>query len=1020
MTPIHQLRNWMRSWQHRFVKRLTNTRRWSGHALEQFEDRTLLATVTLSGGVRFKQVAVPQFDPRIYDGWTTRADISYTTQLASTSSAGSHSHSRAISLTSGTVSSDGDHNHSAAHDAVTLANTGILIPGFSITVSASGRHSHSYSSLSGTTSTVGNHSHTVPSTSRDFTVSSQSTLQLLRGTSTLIADFGTVTTSTNGSHDHNGQVTANGDHDHTYSPTFSTSVTYTYFANRSPVAHAGGANGIYLAPQGQSFQLSANGSSDADTFYGDQLTFEWDLDGDGLYDDATGATPTISAGTLDSLIALRGVSFEIALKVIDFVGAQTIATARINVPTAPGELAVTSQKIDENLPANSLLANVSAIDPNFGDTLTFSLPMGVTDNDLFEISGTTLSVLQSFNFEEQSEYTITLRAADQTGLHTDTEFTISVNDINEAPVDLDLNSTTVSENQPVGTVIGNLSTVDVDANDQFTYELASGDGDQHNAFFRVSGTQLQTSKSFDFEGRDSFQIRLRTLDSGSLVYEESVTIEITDLNDVPEQVSLNTDTVAENAGAGTVVGSFLTVDDDFGDEFTYELVFGEGDEDNGSFEIVGSELRTRAVFDFETDNNYSVRVRAIDKVGAFIEQRLPVWIEDVNEAPAIEISTSSVILGEDVDTASGIRVASLTLIDDALGANILSLTGPDAGDFELRNGTDIFLKTGTVLDGSVKSKYVVGVAVDDANVGGTPDDEEFLTLAINGAPTIALENAIVEISENADTSIPLKVADLTILDEGFGSNALSLSGTDASLFEIIGAELLIRSGTGLNFEQSPTLAVTVEVDDDSVGGTPDSSETLTISLLDVNEAPVVTGFSATVSAGASLGTIVGTVLAEEPDLGQSATFSLLPGIGSDAFEIHPDTGQIRVADPNVLNSLSGSVLTLSISATDDGTSQATGIGSVTVEVAPVPVVLVLGLASNSLLETAGSTLGIVTRTGDLAEPLEIQLHGSDHTEARVPGTVTIPADMAFTTFVIDVVDDQFVDGTQTVTITGQA
>ncbi|MCA9000019.1 MAG: hypothetical protein KDA80_23685, partial [Planctomycetaceae bacterium] len=50
----------------------------------------------------------------------------------------------------------------------------------------------------------------------------------------------------------------------------------------------------------------------------------------------------------------------------------------------------------------------------------------------------------------------------------------------------------------------------------------------------------------------------------------------------------------------------------------------------------------------------------------------------------------------------------------------------------------------------------------------------------------------------------------------------------------------------------------------------------------------------------------------------------------------------------------------------------------------------------------------------------IQLHGSDHTEARVPGTVTIPADMAFTTFVIDVVDDQFVDGTQTVTITGQA
>ena len=111
--------------------------------------------------------------------------------------------------------------------------------------------------------------------------------------------------------------------------------------------------------------------------------------------------------------------------------------------------------------------------------------------------------------------------------------TITIKGGNDAPVGITLDNASVAENQPSGTAVGSFSTTDPDIGDTFTYSLVSGEGDADNADFTITGSQLQSAVSFDYETTNSYSIRVRTTDSGSLYHEEAFTITITDVNDPP-------------------------------------------------------------------------------------------------------------------------------------------------------------------------------------------------------------------------------------------------------------------------------------------------------------------------------------------------------------------------------------------------------------------------------------------------------------------------------------------------------
>jgi hypothetical protein len=125
--------------------------------------------------------------------------------------------------------------------------------------------------------------------------------------------------------------------------------------------------------------------------------------------------------------------------------------------------------------------------------------------------------------------------------------------------------------------------------------------------------QLQTNASFDFETKSSYSIRVRSTDQGGLTYEKTFTITVTNVNEGPTDISVSSNSVAENQSTGTVVGNLSTTDVDTGSTFTYSLVSGSGDTDNSSFQIVNGQLQTNASFDFETKSSYSIRVRSTDQ-----------------------------------------------------------------------------------------------------------------------------------------------------------------------------------------------------------------------------------------------------------------------------------------------------------------------------------------------------------------------------------------------------------------------
>ena len=229
---------------------------------------------------------------------------------------------------------------------------------------------------------------------------------------------------------------------------------------------------------------------------------------------------------------------------------------------------------------------------------------------------------------------------------------------------------------------------------------------------------------------------------------------------------------------------------------------------------------------------------------------------------------------------------------------------------------------------------------------------------INGGPTgVTLSGTTTSTAENGGA---VKVADIGVVDDGLGTNDVTLSGTDAASFTIVdgasGKELWFTGGA--NYELKSSYDVIVQARDTTVLGSQPVSQSFTLSITDVNEAPTISGpAAAEVEENAAANTVVATLSGTDPE-GNSITYSFVSGNGNGAFKIVGN--EIQVADPSKLDFENGSLdgYTLQVKGLDGALDSAnTVLVAVTVtdvaeNQAPTSVVLSNVVASTPESEEA--------------------------------------------------------------------
>ncbi len=125
-----------------------------------------------------------------------------------------------------------------------------------------------------------------------------------------------------------------------------------------------------------------------------------------------------------------------------------------------------------------------------------------------------------------------------------------------------------------------------------------------------------------------------------------------------------------------------------------------------------------------------------DGVGAASSGSFAITVTPVNDVPTISLINTTTTLADDTDTSSAIKVADIVIADDAMGINSLSLSGADAGMFEIVGGNALYLRAGALLDAVGNPNLDVTVAVDDTAVGGVPDDTAFQTISVTAAVAV--------------------------------------------------------------------------------------------------------------------------------------------------------------------------------------------------------------------------------------------------------------------------------------------
>ncbi len=244
-------------------------------------------------------------------------------------------------------------------------------------------------------------------------------------------------------------------------------------------------------------------------------------------------------------------------------------------------------------------------------------------------------------------------------------------------------------------------------------------------------------------------------------------------NTVPSDLLLSSNSIAENNSLDDVVGILSTTDPDVGDTHTYTFVSGLGDTDNGTFVILGNELRAGAVFDREIKDQYSIRVKVDDGINGTFEKEFTITIDNVLE-PDLRITGDQQIPGTALNFTSDfeitihndgdgdLQVNDIVYPDPVFSGPATPITVSPAGSETVTmHFTPTVAQTysGSIIIDTNDGQGILDVSADGTIITGT-DDDSLMAKKINIFPNPVSSLLTVDLESYAGRSLSISLFDL--------------------------------------------------------------------------------------------------------------------------------------------------------------------------------------------------------------------------------------------------------------------
>ena len=461
-------------------------------------------------------------------------------------------------------------------------------------------------------------------------------------------------------------------------------------------------------------------------------------------------------------------------------------------------------------------------------------------------------------------------------------------------------SRSVAENSVQGTNVGAAVTAtDPDEGDTLTYSLGGADA---GSFEIDNGGQITVGAGtvLDHETGQSYAVTVTAADPHGGSASIDVTITVIDVNEPPVFTEGNpTRQLEENTGDAPLGGPVSATDPDTGDTLTYRITgsnLGGFTIDAHSGQLSSGPAES---YDFENQSSYAVTVTATDphNVGASVD--VTITVTDVNEAGTVVVSGA-------VQTGQ-VLTAVLSDPDQPVTSVVWqwSRSATQGGVY-----TDIDDATSavyTVTDTDANMVLRVTASYTDKHSAG--QTAQAFTSAATSAPMFP-SDAVVRVVEenlgsgNVGAAITATDADMdsltyTVAATPGGAAHLAAFNRDFELDSASG-QITVKEGAAIDYETRSSYQVLYQVTDgeDPSGntdpsGTVDDTLTLTITVTNVNDAPVFAESNPTRQLEENTGDapLGGPVSATDPDEGDTLTYRIT-GSNPGGFTIDSTSGQL--------------------------------------------------------------------------------------------------------------------------------